>query len=172
VEKMALSARDYSDVLKQLKIGYAYSEIKEGDARKLPLDDSSMDGILTSPPYSIALDYVKNDRHALEALGLDLEGIRDGFIGVRGRPKDKVSIYNKDMAVAYREMYRVLRPGKFCTIVIGDATVDEKRLPTVKNTISTCKGFGFKLVHNIEKIIFGLYNVMQKENILVFKKED
>ena len=28
-----------------------------------------------------------------------------------------------------------------------------------------------KLVKNIDKIIFGLYNVMQKENILIFRKE-
>jgi hypothetical protein len=29
---------------------------------------------------------------------------------------------------------------------------------------------GFRLVKDINKIIFGLYNVMKKENILIFKK--
>jgi ubiquinone/menaquinone biosynthesis C-methylase UbiE len=172
VETMALSVKDFSDLQKEIGIGYAYSDIKEGDARKLPMEDGSVDGILTSPPYSIALDYVKNDKHALEALDLDIDEIREEFIGVRGRPKDKINHYNKDMAVAYKEMHRVLRPGRYCTIVIGDATVAEKRLPTVKNTISTCLNLDFELVKNVEKIIFGLYNVMQKENILIFRKKD
>jgi hypothetical protein len=29
---------------------------------------------------------------------------------------------------------------------------------------------GFKLEKNILKLIFGLYNVMKKENILIFRK--
>ncbi len=33
------------------------------------------------------------------------------------------------------------------------------------------KKIGFSLFKNINKIIFGLYNVMKKENILIFKKE-
>jgi tRNA G10 N-methylase Trm11 len=59
-------------------------DIKTGDSRALPLDNESIDGIVTSPPYSIALDYVSNDAHALKELGYNLSEIREEFIGVRG----------------------------------------------------------------------------------------
>jgi ubiquinone/menaquinone biosynthesis C-methylase UbiE len=171
LDRMVGSLKDLDAVLKKLKVGYAYSDVREGDARKLDLDDDSMDGIITSPPYSIALDYVKNDEHALEALGLKPKTMRERFIGVRGKPKDKVELYNKDMAASYKEMYRVLKPDRYCAIVIGDATLNERPVETVKMTIRECKRFGFELEYNVEKIIFGLYNVMQKENILIFKKQ-
>ena len=59
-----------------------------GDARDLrtvSLGDSSVDAVVTSPPYSIALDYVKNDTHALEALSVDVASLRNTMTGVRGR---------------------------------------------------------------------------------------
>jgi len=36
----------------------------------LPIDDAGIDGIITSPPYSVALNYVENDAHALKELWL------------------------------------------------------------------------------------------------------
>jgi DNA modification methylase len=151
-----------------LKLGKI--KIEKGDSRNLPLDDNSVDGIITSPPYSVALDYVSNDAHALEVLGYDLMEIREEFIGVRGKGEERLRLYNKDMEKSYKEMYRVLRPGKFSVIVIGNATYNGKEISTVEFTIDYCQKIGFKLVKNIDKIIFGLYNVMQKENILIFQK--
>jgi len=68
-------------------------------------------------------------------------------------------------------MHRVLKSNKYAVIVIGNATYQGKEVKTVEFTINYMEGLGFKLVKNINKIIFGLYNVMKKENILVFKKE-
>lgn len=47
-----------------------------------------------------------------------------------------------------------------------------KRVESIKDLQETLKttAVGFELVKNIDKIIFGLYNVMQKESILIFKK--
>jgi len=136
----------------------------------LPLEDESVDGIITSPPYSIALDYVKNDAHALQALGYNLTKIREEFIGVRGKDSERVRLYNEDMKRSLNEMHRVLKPGKYCVIVIGNATYQGKEIKTVEFFIDYCQKIGFKLVKNIDKIIYGLYNVMQKENILIFQK--
>jgi hypothetical protein len=41
----------------------------------------------------------------------------------------------------------------------------------VEFTIDYMESIGFQLIKNINKIIFGLYNVIKKENILIFKKE-
>lgn len=171
VEKMLSSVTDFKNIVDDLMLplGQAVNEI--GDSRNLKLDDESIDGIITSPPYSIALDYVKNDEHAFKALGYEIEDIRDEFIGVRGKGKEKVDLYNMDMEKSYEEMHRVLKPGKYCVIVIGNATIQGREVPTVANTINYCKKIGFKLEKSMDKIIYGLYNVIQKENILLFKKE-
>jgi tRNA G10 N-methylase Trm11 len=168
---MIQSIDDYIDIIKKLNLNIGNVQIDIGDARNLPLQDNSVDGIITSPPYSIALDYVKNDEHSLSDLGYDVVKLRDDFIGVRGNGKTRIELYNEDMEKTYLEMYRVLKPNKYAVIVIGNATFQSKEIRTVESTISFMKKIGFSLFKNINKIIFGLYNVMKKENILIFKKE-
>ena len=96
--------------------------------------------------------------------------MRNDFIGVRGNGKNIVELYNEDMKKSYSEMYRILKPNKYAVIVIGNATYQGKEIKTVEFTIEYMESLGFKLVKNINKIIFGLYNVMKKENILIFQK--
>ncbi len=164
------SVRDFRDVVQELKLELGKAEIKTGDCRDLPLDDKSIDGVITSPPYSIALDYVSNDAHTLKVLGYDLTEIREEFVGVRGKGSERINLYNQDIMRSYEEIYRVLKPGKFAVIVIGNASFSGKEVKTVEFTIDYCREIGFKFVRNIDKIIFGLYNVMRKENILIFQK--
>ena len=74
------------------------------------------------------------------------------------------------MEKSYKEMHRVLKDGRYCVIVIGNATLQGQEVRTVDMTVDYCERIGFKLEKNMDKIIFGLYNVIQKENILIFKK--
>jgi tRNA G10 N-methylase Trm11 len=169
-EKMIISTQEYKKVVEELSLPLGKVDIVLGDARNLDLKDESIDGIITSPPYSIALDYVKDDAHSLSALGYDLDKVKEDFIGVRGTGKKKVEMYNKDMEKSYDEMYRVLKPGKYCVIVIGNATIQGEEVRTVEMTVDHLTKLGFTIEKNMDKIIFGLYNVMQKENILIFRK--
>ena len=170
LDLMIKSVKDLKEIAEKLNLKLGETKIEIGDSRKLPLEDNSIDGIITSPPYSIALDYVSNDAHALAVLGYDLIKIREEFIGVRGKGEERLRLYNQDMEKSYKEMYRVLKPGKFAVIVIGNATYNGEEIKTVEFTIDYCQKIGFRLVKNIEKIIFGLYNVIQKENVLIFQK--
>lgn len=167
---MLESIEDFRKVVVDLSLNLGKVTLNEGDCRELNIPENSVDGIITSPPYSIALDYVENDAHALEEMGYELEKIRDGFIGVRGKGKIKVDLYNDDMRKSYAEMYRVLKPNKYAVIIIGNATYQAEEVKTVEFTIDYMQSIGFKLEKNILKLIFGLYNVMKKENILIFKK--
>ncbi|HOQ33531.1 MAG TPA: DNA methyltransferase [Candidatus Hydrogenedens sp.] len=170
IELMIKSVRDFRDITRELKLNLGWVDIKIGESRNLPLENNSIDGIITSPPYSIALDYVSNDAHALKVLGYELSEIREKFVGVRGRGQERINLYNQDMKKSYEEMHRVLKPKRFAAIVIGNATYMGEEIKTVEFTIDYCQKIGFRLVKNIDKIIFGLYNVMQKENILIFEK--
>ncbi len=171
LELMISSVKDYVDVKKELNLSLGKTDIRAGDARELPLDSESIDGIITSPPYSIALDYIANDAHALRALGYNLSEIKEKFIGVRGERQKRIDLYNEDMKKSLKEMFRVLKPNKYAVIVIGNATYLGDEIKTVEFIIGCAETIGFKLVKNIDKIIFGLYNIMQKENILIFQKE-
>ena len=171
LDLMIDSVNDFVEISNHLNLRLGTMSIKTGDARWLPLENVCIDGIVTSPPYSIALDYVTNDAHALQELGYNLSEIREGFIGVRGKNQSRVELYNNDLIRSLKEMYRVLKPNKYAAIVIGNATYLGQVVKTVEFTIAQAEKIGFKLVKNIDKIIFGLYNVMQKENILIFMKE-
>ncbi len=172
LEMMIASVSDYVDISKALNLNLGKVKIIQGDARNLPLEDESVDGIVTSPPYSIALDYVANDAHALKELGYNLSEIREGFIGVRGKGRKRIELYDEDMKVCLKEMFRVLKPQRYAVIVIGNATYMGQEIKTVEFVLDYAQKIGFRLVKNIDKIIFGLYNVMQKENILIFKKNE
>ncbi len=171
LQLMLMSVKDLMDVRDQLGLSFGNSVILQGDARALDLADNSVDGIITSPPYSIALDYVQNDIHALRDLGYKEEEIKELFIGVRGNGKERIDLYNEDMKKVYREIHRVLKPGRYAAVIIGNAKYQGKEIDTVSFTINYMEHLGFKLVENIDKLIFGLYNVMKKENILIFKKQ-
>lgn len=170
VDLMLASLEDYIQIKEKLNLKLGNVKIEIGDSRNIKLPDNSVDGIITSPPYSIALDYVQNDIHSLKDLGYDVLKIRNDFIGVRGNGRSKVELYNEDMKKSYTEMYGVLKPNKYAVIVIGNATYQGEEIKTVEFTIEYMESLGFSLVQNINKIIFGLYNVMKKENILIFKK--
>lgn len=171
VDLMLTSVEDYLKIKKMLNLSLGNVNIEVGDSREVKLPDNSVDGIITSPPYSIALDYVQIDSHSLKDLGYDVLKMRDDFIGVRGNGKNKIEIYNEDMKRSYKEMFRVLKPDKYAVIVIGNATYQSQEIKTVEFTIDYMNKIGFSLEKNINKIIFGLYNVMKKENILIFKKQ-
>lgn len=170
LEMMIASVSDYADIVKALNLNLGEVKIFKGDARNLPLEDESIDGIITSPPYSIALDYVANDAHALMELGYNLSEIREEFIGVRGKGRKRIELYDEDMKMCLKEMFRVLKPQKYAVIIIGNATYMGREIKTVEFISDYAQRIGFRLVKNIDKIIFGLYNVMQKENILIFQK--
>jgi tRNA G10 N-methylase Trm11 len=168
---MISSVGDYKRATRELNLQLGNIDIRQGDARHIPLEDESIQGIITSPPYSIALDYIANDTHTFEVMGCDLDKMREEFIGVRGKGETRIKLYNEDMQKSFHEMHRVLEKGRCCAIVIGNATYQQHKIKTIEFTIEQCEKLGFTLINNINKIIYGLYNVMQTDNTLIFRKD-
>ncbi|MCS4537644.1 MAG: DNA methyltransferase [Thaumarchaeota archaeon] len=175
IQTMIASALDLAKTQKELKTDRPLGEVSihEGDARNLKdlIRDDSVDAVITSPPYSIALNYVYNDRYALEELGIDLAELGEQCIGVKGKGRQKVDLYDEDMRRCYDELYRVLRHGSYCVAVIGEATVDGEHTRNVHNAIEYCERIGFTLKEDLPKKIFGLYNTINDERVLFFEKD-
>ncbi len=126
--------------------------VKKGDARSLPLEDSSVDIVITSPPYLNAIDYMRCSKFSLVWMGhqiSQLRGLRSTNIGTEvsagGSPDDPfikdalaaagsverldlrdrkmLARYVGDMNSVVQEIGRVLVPGGRCVLVIGDCTM-------------------------------------------------
>jgi DNA modification methylase len=173
LEKMLRSIKDMAVAKNKLNLDFGAVSILEADCRQMSsagIKSSSIDAIITSPPYSIALDYVKNDAHALGAMGHDLEVIREKFIGVRGKAKTRMGLYNEDMRIVFEEMARVLKPGGAAAVVVGDAT-DGKEVTTTEEMKGWGARYGLRFERALPKIVFGLYSIIIDEKILFYRRD-
>jgi tRNA G10 N-methylase Trm11 len=172
--QMLESVQAHATALKHFGIRPGAVKALLADARNLTttgIAPETIDVIVTSPPYSIALDYVKNDEHALEALGVDMGRLREKMTGVRGRgAHQKMAHYNADMKLVFQQVATALKPGGSAAFVVGDATVDRREITTTGDMTEWAETAGLRLERNIRKIVFGLYSVMTDERILVFRK--
>lgn len=155
----------------ELKIKTAKATFEVGDARELKIKDNSIDAIITSPPYSFAIDYVENDRPQLEYLGYDINKLREEMIGLKGKNrKEKLLNYFADMYKVLLEMHRVLKKDKYSVIIIGsnDIQTGGIRLETkIEEMAVSC---GFLLDYKMVKPIKGIQNTMKDEFILFLRK--
>jgi len=153
-----------------LKVGGARFEI--GDAKALPIDDNSIDAIITSPPYSFAIDYAENDRPQLEYLGYDVDCLKDEMIGLKGKTrKEKLLNYFEDMNRVLKEMTRVLKIGKYAVIIIGSNDIQTGGIRLETKIEEMASRHSFELDQKVLKPIKGIQNIMKDEYILFLRKE-
>lgn len=97
--------------------------VHHADARALPVESSSIDMVLTSPPYINVHNYHQRFRRSVEALSWDVLTVARSEIGSnrqnRGNRFLTVIQYSLDMMLALREMARVTRPGGRLILVLG-----------------------------------------------------
>jgi hypothetical protein len=144
---------------------------KESTAMALNYEDNFFDGIVTSPPYSFAIDYASNDKDQLEYLSLDVEKLKEKMIGLRGKNKtERLNNYFEDMKTVCVEIARVLKPNKYAVIIIGSNTNQTGGIRLEDKIVSYCEEANLKLVKSIVKPIKGLRNTMKDEYVLFFNK--
>jgi hypothetical protein len=154
---------------------------QKGDARSMDLAAASVDGILFSPPYSFAVDYLANDAFHLDALGHDRQALSENMIGMRGGPRltEKYRLYTDDMGQVLSECLRVLRPGRCCVVVIGtnrnqlakalgNGADEVVGLHEVLRQIG--EGLGFRFDAEIPRVVNGISNTLREEVILFLRK--
>lgn len=145
--------------------------LKNSEATNIELPDESVDGIITSPPYSFAIDYIKNDKDQLEYFGYNTQQLKNKFIGLKGKSiKDKLEIYFNDMDEFCNESSRILKKGKYCVIIIGSNTNQTGGIRLEETIIESAGKYSIKLVKSILKPIKGMRNTMKDEYILIFRK--
>jgi DNA modification methylase len=110
-------------------------KIKVGDARDLSfLKDNSFDLVLTHPPY---MNIIKYSNGKIPA---DLSNISS-------LPK-----FCDEIEKIARQFYRVLKPDKFCAILIGDTRKGKHYVPLAFNVMQRFLKVGFVLKEDIIKV--------------------
>ena len=146
--------------------------LQNSDALNIELSDNSIDGIITSPPYSFAIDYVENDKDQLEYLGYDTIELKQNLIGLKGKTKsEKLENYFSDIHKFITEASRVLKQNKYLVVIIGSNTNQTGGVRLEQNVINSAKNNKMNLVKSILKPIKGMRNTMKEEYILIFEKE-
>lgn len=146
--------------------------LENASAIKIPLDCESIDGVITSPPYSFAIDYVKNDEAQLRYLRYDISSIRNKMIGLVGSNKnERLKNYFNDMEIVCSEISRVLKPCRYLIVIIGSNTNQTGGIRLEGKIIESCERHNLRLVKSMLKPIKGMRSTMKDEYILFFRKE-
>ncbi len=90
--------------------------ILQENSMSLSVPDESVDAIVSSPPYFGALDYARDNRLRLWFLGVQDWHLLEKTLTANEK------VYLPQMRVCLQEMYRVLKPGRKCMLVLGDVT--------------------------------------------------
>lgn len=127
------------------------ARVSLGDARNMPVDDSSVDLVLTSPPYLDAIDYLRSHKFSLLWMGHGLDELRElrgtmigserGLWSLDGLPPivenrlerqletdREVALrrrYLSDLAKVLSEIGRVLRTGRHAVLALGPSIISQ-----------------------------------------------
>jgi hypothetical protein len=179
LQRYAFVVKKFREAVIALNLQFGQGVAKEADAKSLPLDDSSIDGVLFSPPYSFAVDYIENDAPHLHIL-VGVDALREKMVGLRGRTlREKYALYCDDMREVFAECSRVLKPGRTCAIIIGTNTQQLSKLfgkpPNEVEGLDELMirlglPVGLSFAQRFERRIVGLANTMRNEDVLFLVK--
>lgn len=154
-----------------------------GDARKLEaLKDTSIDAVLTSPPYLNAIDYMRGHRLSLVWLGhrlADLRAIRSNSIGAERAPDHQddateliamrsamgnieqlpkkynsmITRYVQDIHQMIREIARVLKAGAHATFVVGNSCLRDIFIRNSEAVATAAHFAGLVLIEETERLL-------------------
>ncbi|OPZ01388.1 MAG: DNA methylase [Bacteroidetes bacterium ADurb.BinA395] len=155
----------------QGKIG-SLKILSDSDALKMKIEKDSMNCVITSPPYSFAIDYAENDRDQLEFLGYDADELKNKLIGLKGKSKSqKLQNYFSDMDTFCSQVSHVLKRGKYFVIIIGSNTNQTGGVRLEETIINSALKYDMPLIKSILKPIKGMRNTMKDEYVLIFEKQ-
>lgn len=156
-----------------------HCKISRADARDLPVQNASVDLILSSPPYLNAIDYIRSHKFSLVWMGYqlkELRSLRGTMIGserglwqmdgipeglerqieessIEKRRRALIRQYLSDLHRVLLEMYRVLRAGGLSILVLGPTIISPGENDAVKVVTEMASSVGFDLIGSTSRAL-------------------
>jgi len=151
--------------------------VRLGDARSLPLQEATVDLVLTSPPYLNAIDYLRAHKFSLLWMGHPLKDLRElrgtmvgterGLWSLDGLPADleghlarlikekrRLAMsrrYLSDLRKIMKEMERVLKPDGLALLILGPTIISSKRTDAFEVVSELSQGVGLRVVGSVAR---------------------
>jgi DNA modification methylase len=122
---------------------------------KLPIPDASIDYVFTDPPHGNRIPYLELSLIWNSWLGWECDWEAEIIVSeAKSRQKNLID-YEDRLATAFAELWRVLKPNKFASIVFN--SLDDE---TWLSFLNTCLGAGFQ-VSEIKSLEYSARSVVQ-----------
>lgn len=145
-------------------------------ASTLAIPDGVIDYIFTDPPFGSNIFYADMNLLWESWLGQFTDEALEAVVHVKHKNKNILTDYARLMADAFREMYRVLKPGRWASVVFHNS--DDRIWQTILDAVETA-GFELAEINSFDKeqLSFkgirgakGLEKVTNKDIVLNLRK--
>jgi site-specific DNA-methyltransferase (cytosine-N4-specific) len=113
----------------------------------LPVADSTIDLIVTSPPYANTMDYYLYHKQRMNVLGFDFKVAQEREIGSRweySSLKATRQKWDSDYTRSLAEIRRLLKPGGRAVIIIGDSQIAGELVDAAAATVAAAAAVGLE----------------------------
>lgn len=160
VEKVFTTWSKLTQLVLELPYSQGLIEVYHADARKTPLPASSVDLVVTSPPYINVFNYHQQYRASMEAMNWNLLKVARSEIGSnrkhRGNRFLTVIQYCLDMAQTFYEITRICRPSSRLIFVVGR-----------ESAVRGARIFNGEIVAEIAHRVLGFNLILRQERVFL-----
>lgn len=147
-------------------------QILQGNNLDLPLQNESVDAIITHPPYIAAVPYAEYGCLSLNWLGYDSKTLDAELTGGKRHSSKVVDNFSADYEQYFLESYRVLKSNKYMFIMVGNPVSHGKKISLDQMSIELAQRAGFKHITTaIRKGQNRRGNKMGEEYLIFFQKQ-
>ncbi|MEW6381646.1 MAG: DNA methyltransferase [bacterium] len=174
VEKLFKMWNKITELVLRLPFSEKPIKVFHADSRKTPLADSSVDLVITSPPYINVFNYHQQYRASVESLNWDLLKVAKSEIGSNRKHRGNRFLtaiqYCLDMAQTFKELARVCCSNSRLIFVVGrESTIRGTSFYNGEIVTEVAhSSLGFNLILKQERVFLNRFGQNIFEDILHF----
>lgn len=143
----------------------------EANATAIPVETDSVDAVVTHPPYIGSIPYAEYGSLSLTWMGVDPKALDRELTGGRRQSKDVVDRFATGYASMLKESARILKPGRFAFLMVGNPVVKGELIDLSEMTVELATTAGLRLVsRTVREGVNRRANKMGAEHLLFFQK--
>lgn len=174
-EKLQLAWMNLKLKIKNLPYTQSKVELFLGDARQSKLKESTVDFVITSPPYINVFNYHQNYRKSVEATGFNVLDVAKSEIGANRKFRSNryltVIQYAMDIYQVFEDLRRVCKKNAKVIFIVGrESSVRKTSFTNAKLLTEVASKLGFQLIGEQPRMFKNKFGQDIYEEILKFKQ--